>query len=85
MARTEGGVRTSTASPKAGQAVSGGSFVLEGQRHDPPAVLIGRERRLQRWFARLAEDLTEHRQRARRRPERDLEPGTAGLELGRPL
>jgi hypothetical protein len=72
------------AAAETGQAVGGSPFVLEGQRHDPPAVLVGRKRRLERGPGRLAEDLVKYLERLRRRPERDLEPGPAGRELGRP-
>src|SRR5580698_4203624 len=71
--------------PEAGQAVSGGPLMLEGQRQHPPAVLVGRQRRRQRGYGALAEDLGEQRQRPGRGPERDREPGSAGLEVGRPL
>ena len=45
--------------PEARQPVHGGQFMLEGQRQNPAAVRIRRQRRLQRRSDGLAEDLGE--------------------------
>ena len=69
---------------EASQPVHGRPLVLERQRHYPPAVLAGRCRCLERGPGGRAEDLGNPGQRLRRGLEPDLEPGPAGLELGRP-
>ena len=69
---------------EAGQPVYGRPLVLERQRHDPPAVLAGRCRRLQRGPGGRTEDLGKRGQCRWRRREPDLNLGSAGLELGRP-